>query len=633
MIAHINDKTTIPDLIRNVLQHGQKQPSDTFLQVRGKDGYEPITFETTINNAKAVSAYLYDLGVKKGDRCAMLMDNCPEFVFFDQGLQHIGGVNVSIYPTLAEKEIEYILKDSGARAVVVGNPFLLKKLLKIAGNCPDLTRIIPKFDDLSKINIPEELKEKVTTFSAILKKGEEVFKTHEAAIHAEKDLLTQDDIAALIYTSGTTGTPKGVMLTHGNFVTNVKAALSVVTEISGEDVFLSFLPLSHVFERTATYLICLTMGTQMAFAESLEALPKNMMEVRPTIMAAVPRLMEKIHDKAMKNGTSGGGLKPKIFLWAIKVGSKVRELKEQGKSVGAFLNWQHGLAEKLVFSKVKEKTGGRIRFMITGGAALPQNVGEFFGNLGIKVLEGYGLTETSPIMAVNTYDRQVFGAVGIVPPGMTVAIQNYETMEILTEQTYETYNPTYECPEGEIILKGPNVMKGYWNKPKETAEVIDKDGWFHTGDVGKFEKGYLKITDRIKNMLVNAYGKNVYPTPVENTYLRSPKIEQMFLIGDKREFISAIIVPSQELLQETFDLPNSFFEEKDQFIEDDFVRDWLKEDVNKLSLDLAKFERIKTFKIKRVPFTLESGELTPTLKTKRKIIMENYAPQIEELYS
>jgi long-chain acyl-CoA synthetase len=290
------------------------------------------------------------------------------------------------------------------------------------------------------------------------------------------------------------------------------------------------------------------------------------------------------------------------------------------------------VAEKLVFSKIKEKTGGRLKFMLSGGAALPKNVGEFFGNLGIKILEGFGLTETSPVMSVTEYHRQVYGTVGRIIPGIEVAIQDVDSKKILTIQTHHTFNENFECPEGEIIVRGHCVMKGYWNKPVETAEVIDQDGWFHTGDIGRYYKGNLQITDRIKNMLVNAYGKNIYPTPVENTYLKSSKIEQIFLIGDKREYVTAILVPSKEVLQETFQLNEEYFQEKDSFIRDQKILDWLNEDIRKYSSELAKFERMKSFLVKRNPFSIEEGEITPTLKAKRKVIEKKYSDDINEMY-
>ena len=627
----LTDQTTIPQLIRNVVKYIHPE-THTFLLHKVKDEYIPISYKETLAKVDAISAYLLSIGIQKTDRLALMIDNCPDYIYFDQALQQLGATNVSIYPTLSEQDVAYIINDSNSKAILIGNPFLLKKVLKVATECNTLSHIIPVFDDYQKITKDFSPKQTILSLSEVITIGQQHLNTYHSRIDEMRAAVQPDDIAALIYTSGTTGTPKGVMLSHLNFVHNVKVSLMHIPHINNEETFLSFLPLSHVFERTATYHICLAKGCKIAFAQSLELLAKNMMEVKPTIMACVPRLLEKIHDKAMKTGLSSGGLKTKIFVWAIEIGSKYRFATEDGKKAPLLLNIQHRIADKLVFSKIKAKTGGNLKFMISGGAALPQNIGEFFGNLGIKVLEGYGLTETAPVMAVTEFHRQVYGTVGRVVPEMIIGIQDADTKEIYTQQTWESFDPNFESKEGEIILKGPNVMKGYWNKPDDTAAVIDADGWFHTGDVGKFFKGNLKITDRIKNMIVNSFGKNVYPTPIENTYLKSPKIDQLFLIGDKQEYITAIIVPSKESLQEHFNLPESFFQENEVFVKNEAMHNWLNEDIRKLSNELAKFERIKNFIIKRNPFTIEDGEMTPTLKTKRRVIEKKFAVEIANMY-
>lgn len=623
--------TTVPNLLRNVVKNIHSE-ENTFLLRKVGNNWEEITYKETLANADAISAYFLEIGINKGDRCGFIIENCPEYVYYDQALQQIGAINTSIYPTLSEHEIEYILNDSGAKTILVGTSFLLKKIIKIANNCPELIRIIPVFSDFEKITEKIILNAGVISLSQIITEGKQNIERYKNLIDQRRAEVLPSDISALIYTSGTTGIPKGVMLTHSNFVENVKVCLQQIPVIDENETFLSFLPLSHVFERTATYHVCCAKGCKIAFAQSLELLAKNMGEVRPTVMSCVPRLLEKIHDKAIKSGTSAGGVKAKIFLWALAIGQKHREVEEAGKTPNVFLSVKHSIAEKLVFSKIKEKTGGRLKFMISGGAALPKNVGEFFGNLGIKILEGFGLTETSPVMSVTEYHRQVYGTVGRVIPGIEVGIQDVETKKFISIQTHDTFNEEFECEEGEICVRGHCVMKGYWNKPVETAEVIDADGWFHTGDIGRFYKGNLQITDRIKNMLVNAFGKNVYPTPVENTYLKSLKIESVFLIGDKKEYITAIITPGRETLQETFHLKDAFFDLPDTFIDDDQIINWIAEDVKKYSNELAKFERIKHFKVKRNPFTIEEGDITPTMKPKRKVIEKKYAEAIEEMY-
>lgn len=626
----INEFTTIPQLLRNVVANVHPE-NNTFLLHKVNNSWEEISYKHVLDQADAISSYLLDMGVQKGDRLALIIENSVDYVYYDQGLQQIGGVNVSIYPTLTEQEIAYILKDSGARTILVGNAFLLRKILKIANECPKLQRIIPVFNDFEKYTANLTIKAKIVSFETLIQKGYSKVKGFREELNKRRDEVKPEDISSLIYTSGTTGVPKGVMLTHANFVQNVKVSLQQIP-IDTDEVFLSFLPLSHVFERTATYHVACSKGCKIAFAQSLELLPRNMGEVKPTIMSCVPRLLERIHDKAMKNGTIGNGIKAKLFLWALNVGKECREVKESGKQPNFILGLKYWIAEKLVFSKIKEKTGGRLKFMISGGAALPKNIGEFFGNLGIKVLEGFGLTETSPVIAVTEFDRQVYGTVGRVLSGIEIGVQDVDTQKIITIQTHNNFSEDFTSAEGEILVRGHCVMKGYWGKPEETSHVIDAHGWFHTGDIGRFYKGNLQITDRIKNMLVNAYGKNIYPTPVENTYLKSPKIEQLFLIGDKREYVSAIIVPSKEDLQETFGLKEDFFQQSETFIDDKAIVDWLGSDVRKLSSELAKFERIKNFIVKRNPFTIEDGEITPTMKAKRKVIEKKYAEAIDEMY-
>jgi long-chain acyl-CoA synthetase len=629
-MVSFNEFSTVPSLLRNVVQNIHKS-EDTFLIHKDSTKWNEVSFETTLNNADKISAFFLNKAITKGDRMGLIIENSPDYVYYDQGIQQIGAINVSIYPTLSEQEVEYIINDSGIKAILIGSTFLYKKILKIAGNCCNLKYIIPVFEDYTKVNVPANVDATILYFQDILNSSSPDAETLQQ-ITGIRESLRPIDTSSIIYTSGTTGTPKGVVLSHGNFVENVKVCLQQIPVIDETETFLSFLPLSHVFERTATYHVCCAQGCKIAYAQSLELLAKNMGEIRPTVMSCVPRLLERIHDKAIKSGTAEGGLKAKIFLWALKTGQAYREKKEAGKSPGLLLSSKHSLANKLVFSKIKEKTGGRLKFMISGGAALPKNVGEFFGDLGIKILEGFGLTETSPVMSVTEYDRQVYGTVGRVIPGIEIGIQDVETKEMINIQTHETFQEDFECAEGEIIVRGHCVMQGYFNKPAETAEAIDRDRWFHTGDIGRFYKGNLQITDRLKNMIVNAYGKNVYPTPVENIYLKSLKIEQIFLIGDKREYLTAIIIPNKETLQETFKLPESYFTQPEVFIEEPEIINWIGQDIKKLSNELSKFERIKNFKVKRQPFNIDEGEITPTMKIKRKVVERKYAASINDMY-
>lgn len=601
------------------------KPDHVFLMEKIGNEYQSISYRETLDNIEMWAAYLYHIGVRKGDKLAIVLENCPEFIYFDQALQKLGAVNVSIYPTLTPDETAFILNDSDSRAVLVGNPFLLKKFQKVESKCPGIKHVFMAFDG----NLSNE---KFISVSDLKKQGAALWKLHKSEIEAILPSIQRDDLAALIYTSGTTGVPKGTMLTHYNFMSNCYDAIDLIPTIGKNDRFLSFLPLSHVYERMAGYYLPTYIGAQIAYAESIEKIAQNFMEAKPTLMTCVPRLLERLEAKIRANADAKGGLSKKIFYWCLSIGEKVRLKKENNKSIGPILSIQHAIAEKLVFSKIKIKLGGNLRLLVSGGGALPQHIGEFFGNVGIRCQQGYGLTETSPFITVNEFHRQVHGTSGRVAPRQQVAIQNIETKALLTVQTFDSFSPDFESAEGEILCKGPNVMKGYYNNPEETALVMDQDGWFHTGDIGKFEKGYLKITDRYKNMLKTSLGKNIYPTPIENTYLQSEKIEQIFIIGDKKEYVTAIIIPKEDHLKDFFGLNKDFFESDDDIIEDEKIKDWIEEDIKKLSQSLSNYARIRDFVVKRKPFTIETGELTVTLKQKRKIIEERYQYWIEQLY-
>lgn len=620
--------STLPSLhlfFRNAANN-IKGLDSVYMLEKKKDNWAETTYREALRQINAIAAFLHNRGYQKQDRIALIIENCPEYICFDQALMQLGYINVSIYPTLSESEIEYIINDSGSRAILVGTPFLFKRVSKVRANCPNLDLVITAFDH-------NKTDEKTTTYSKMVETGEQLYPGLKEQIEAQLNTVTRNDLSCLLYTSGTTGKPKGAMLTHNNFITNVQMALHLAPIVNKDYRFLSFLPLCHVYERTATYYMSTIVGSQIAFAQSLEALAGNIVEMKPTAILTVPRLLERIEEKTRKMVTSKGGLSLKIFNWAFNVGEQRRLNYEGGIKNSLVLNLQLAIAEKLVFRKIKNKLGGNMRIMISGGGAMPKHVGEFFANLGITVCEGYGLTETSPLVSVNLPERQVFGTVGRIGKGCEVAIQNPDTKEIYTIQTYDTYKPDFESAEGEILVRGQNVMKGYWNLPEQTAETIDKDGWLHTGDVGKFHKGFLKITDRIKNIIVNSFGKNVYPTPIENTYLKSDKIEQIFLIGDKREYLTAIVVPSKEEMKEVFGITDDFFADADNFIKDEKYIEWLEKDMHKLETELGKFERVKSFIIKRRPFTLEEGEMTPTQKIKRKVVEQKFAKEIDDMYA
>ena len=591
-----------------------------------KGVWEKYTYQDVLDCVAQLASWFMEMGLEKGDRVAMVLDNCPEYYFIDQTIQKLGLVNVSIYPTLTHDETAYILNDSGSKVLFVGNAFLFKKFKKVQSDCSSVLKVVCMPSDLESVGI-------YTDFSTVRVEGQALVEKYAEAVEKRFSQVEKTDLSTLIYTSGTTGMPKGVMLTHYNFMSNCYDAKDLCPAITSDDLYLSFLPLSHVFERLATMYLSTYIGAQVAFAENIDKVAQNIQEMRPTLMAAVPRLLERVHDKVYKSATEKGGASAKIFLWALKVGGEARVRRDDGITVGPLLGMQVAIAEKLVYSKIKAKMGGRLKMFVSGAGALPVHVGEFFANLGMRVQEGYGLSETSPLVTVNEFERQVYGTVGRVAPRQQVAIQSIETKEILALQTYDSFKPDYKSEEGEILVKGPNVMQGYWNRPEATAEVFDAEGWFHTGDIGKFDRGYLKITDRLKNMLKTSLGKNIYPTQIENVLLRSAKLEQVFIIGDKREHLTAIIHPSMDELKTAFGGRKDYFEVSDPFIQDEEIKKWMQEDVKKLSENLAKFERIKDFIVKREPFSVEAGDMTITLKIKRKVVMEKYADEIDAMYA
>lgn len=601
------------------------KPEDTYLIRKEKGNWREYTYGELLSSIDKIAAWFMELGLQKGDRVALLLDNSPEFYCIDQALQKLGMINVGIYSTLTPEETRFILTDSGAKVLFLGTNFSLKKFKKVEAECPEVKHVVT-------LSEASDGSGKLLSWDDMLEAGAAVVDKWAAQVAERFASVNHDDVSTFIYTSGTTGVPKGAMLTHGNFITNCYDAWELVPDINKDDRYLSFLPLCHVYERMATYYLGTYIGAQVAFAENIDKVAQNIGEIRPTIMACVPRLLEKIHDRVVKNATEAGGAKKAIFFWALRVGEKARKQRDAGKSYGPVLGLQYKIADKLVYSKLKERMGGRMKLFVSGGGALPKHVGEFFGNLGLKVQEGYGLTETSPFITVNEYNRQVFGTVGRVAPRQKVAIQDIETGKIVAEQDYFSFDEKFASAEGEILAKGPNIMKGYWNNKPETDKVFDADGWFHTGDIGKFEQGYLKITDRLKNMLVTSLGKNLYPTQIENVYLKSNRIEQIFIIGDKQEYVTAIVVGVPEEMEKKFGFDKAYFEQPDPFIRDVKVTEWLMEDIRKLSEQLAKFERIRHILVKRNPFTIEDGDMTITLKIKRKVVMDKYANEIEAMY-
>ena len=574
-------------------------PKDDLMLYKKEGRYLPISTEEFGQRVKFIGLGLKTLGIEAGDKLIILSENRPEWVMTDLANICLGGVTVPIYTSLVPEQIKYIIDDSDAKIVVCSNSGLWQKIEKIKSDLPKVKHYI-SFEEVAP--------EGVLSLKQLIDRGKELNQKNPELFEQVARKIRPDDLASIIYTSGTTGVPKGVMLTHKNFVSNGKACAAVVP-FSRKDRVLSFLPLSHVLERMVVFTY-LYKGCSIAFAESVETVGENLQEIRPHIMVSVPRVFEKIYSKVMDNVLASSFLKKKIFFWALKTGRHYSQRKLQKKPVSTWLEKKRKLAHKLVFSKIIEKTGGRVRFFVSGGAPLSKDIAEFFYVMGLIVLEGYGLTETSPVIAVNTLDNLRFGTVGRPIPGVEVKI----------------------AEDGEILTRGPNVMKGYYKKEVETKEAFE-GGWFHTGDIGYFdEDGFLIITDRKKDIIVTAGGKNVAPQPIENLLKTNLYISNAVVVGDKRKFVSALIVPNFEKLEEYANFNNLTFKDRKELINHPQILNFMQAEVERTTLNLSSYEKVKKIVLLEREFEIEKGEITPTLKVRRNIIEKKYKELIDLLY-
>jgi len=568
-----------------------------------RDGaYAGISTSQLDFQVRSVSCALVDLGLREGDRVAILMENRPEWLMTDYATLAAGGVTVPLYPTLTAEQIAYILKDSGASFVFVSNRMQLEKILQIEKECTDLLATV--IVDPGGFATPN-----VMTFNGLIERGRATVEMSPKLFDQRAANRKPDDLATIIYTSGTTGEPKGVMLTHANLVTDLVSCMKIIL-FDSNFVALSFLPLSHVYERMVdyAYFYC---GLTIAYAESVEKLPLNLLEVRPHVFVAVPRVYEKMHAKILA-GVESSGFKKLLFKRALVVSKRYYEFKKRKEEPPALLRLMWKIFDRLAYSKVKEKLGGRFQYCLSGGAPLSAELGEFFGGMGIRILEGYGMTETSPVISCNTLNNCKIGTVGKILPSVEVRF----------------------AQDGEIIVRGPNVMKGYWNKPEATREVLSADGWLSTGDIGHLdEEGYLLITDRKKELIVDAYGKNIAPQPIENALKMCPWIGQAVIVGDRRPFVSALIVPDFDKLKVWGEHHGIRFDEPEEISAHAEVGKMIQADVDSVNARLAHYEQVKRIALLPAELTQESGELTPTLKVKRRVIAEKFKTIIESLYA
>ena len=622
----IVDFDTLPGLFDRMvsLYRGQNRTALAYKDKKTKE-WISISWEALQQQVQAMAGYLYKCGVRHGDRVAILSENRPEWAITDLATQCLGGINVSLYTSLPASQVAYIIQDSQSKMFVVSTGIQLRKAEAIFDECPEL-EIVVTMSEMRKDHPGF-----VRGWKDVMEEGWSYWKDNEKKLASLGGGIQSSDVSALIYTSGTTGNPKGVMLTHDNFSTNAKTALNVVP-FGPDDHHLSFLPLSHSFERTAGYIAVLAAGGKISYAESIDAVSKNLPEVSPTVMISVPRLFEKVYNIIAKSVEEGSPIKKKIFYWSVNTGTKVANTLGEGKNLGPLLKIQHHLAHTLVFGKLHKKLGGNLRFAISGGAALPKKIGEFFQAAGIPIIEGYGLTETAPVLSVNPVLRPRYGTVGHILKDVTVAIQRLSDDEIIGQLTGDDYPSALTTEEGEIIAKGPNIMKGYWNNEAATADSIDADGWYHTGDVGRFDNGYLVITDRIKHMIVSAGGKNIYPGPIEDLFKTVPWIDQIIVIGEAREFLSCLVVPDMDNLKAYARENDLAYSSEDELLQNETIRSLFIDVFRKYSKQAAAHEKIRDFRLISDPFSVDNGMLTPTLKLRRNIIEKEFAGTIESLY-
>jgi long-chain acyl-CoA synthetase len=587
---------TLSQLFLNTIK---TYPKPDLLMYKEEGRYRSLSSEEVATRVRNISLGLLELGLRPGDKVILFSENRPEWTMVDFAILCAGGITVPIYTSLMPEQVKYIIVDSDAKIVVCSNRDLWLKVEAVKKDLPLVEHFV-----LIEAAAPEGL----LTLAEVMGRGRTAAEADPGRFERSARAVKPSDLASIIYTSGTTGAPKGVMLSHGNFVSNGKA-LDAVTDFNVTDTILSFLPLSHVLERMTTFSF-LYKGAAIAYAESIESVAENLIEVRPTIMISVPRLFDKIYTRVMDQVLAGSNLKKKIFFWALKTGKKVsaRQLAKQPIPKGLAL--KRKVADRLVFSKIIAKTGGRVKFFVSGGAPLARDIAEFFHALGIIILEGYGLTETSPVLTCNTFSDLRFGAVGKPVPEVEIRI----------------------APDGEILARGPNVMRGYYKKEAETREVFD-NGWFRTGDIGHLdEDGFLVVTDRKKDLIITAGGKNVAPQPIENVLKTNPYIQSAVVVGASRKFIAALIVPDFAKLEAYARTAGIPFADRAELCRREEIVSFLLAEVNRATPNLAPYERIKKIAVLDRDFEEQAGEMTPTLKVKRSFVEAKYKATIDALY-
>lgn len=568
-----------------------------------RDGrWVAISSDEMLARVRNIAAGLYSIGIQHGDRVALLSESRPEWTLIDAACLFAGAIDVPIYPTLTPPQVRYILRDSGARVLVLNNHSKFLELKETLAECPNVEYVVffdPEGSAPADGMMLAELEER----------GRLRLEQGTSLLDDAASKTTPDDLATIIYTSGTTGEPKGVMLTHGNLVSNLLDGAGHLS-FGEDDIALSVLPLSHIFERQAMYMY-LYQGMAVYYAESLETIGPNLREVRPTILVGVPRIFEKIYDRIRERVAEKGRLNVVLLNWAVSVAQRYAQLMAQLGNVPFGLAIQHRLADWLVFSKWREAFGGRIRLLVSGGAALSEDLGYIYLGAGIPIVQGYGLTETSPVITASSPDDNRIGTVGKPIPNVEVRISE----------------------DGEIETRGPNVMRGYYNKPEETSAVFTEDGWFKTGDIGSIDRdGFLRITDRKKELFKTSGGKYIAPQPIEQLIKSSRFVNQVVLVGNERKFPAALIVPDWQQIDSYVQLKGIKANGRPELCKHPRIVDLFERQIAARTQDLARYERVKKIALLEKEFTIEGGELTPTLKVKRRVIDTKYRDVIDRIY-
>ena len=604
---------TLADLPGLIAARG---PREAMVRRCRADGFADWSSQALLEAIREAAAALLDSGLAPGERLAIVSESRPEWLIVDLAAQTIGVVTVPVYPTLAAPQVHYILADAGCRVAVVSDRVQAQKIQEVRHQLPALELVVVIDPGTPAPGARSQggtigLGASAIGLDALLARGRARLAADAAlpaALEARRAAVTEGALATLIYTSGTTGEPKGVMLTHRNIVSNVEAVIPIFA-LTPADTALTFLPLSHSFERTVVYAY-LWSGLTIVFAESLETVARDLRATRPTLMTVVPRVCEKLQARVLATVAEASGLRRWLFHDALARG--VERVRRAGGGPAALVpaGWRDALGDRLVFSKVRERLGGRLRLIVTGSAPLQRETGEFFLAAGLPLYEGYGLTETAPALAVNYPGRARLGTVGPALPNVELRI----------------------AEDGEILARGPNVMQGYWNRPEDTAAVL-KDGWFHTGDIGEIEDGFLRITDRKKDLLVTSGGKKVAPQPIEARLKQHPLVAEAVVVGDRRRFPAALIVPAFEVLTERLRALGLPAGEREALVQRDDVVGLYREVVEALNRDLAQFEQVKQIALLPTEFTIAGGELTPTLKVRRRVVETRWREAIERLYA